>query len=114
MRPKKIVYCKKIDLCVFRLALVGGFNIGKIAHLFFKQNNSPNFDDEGKMTPLLDILLKEMQRVTLFSDRRPPTNFKTNEQHMAAVSHRVLNQEESKIYTYLPYGPQPSPACGVL
>ena len=82
-------------------------------YYFCEQNNSPNFDNEGKMTPLHDILLKEMQRVTLFSDRRPLTNFKTNEQHLAPVSHRVLTQEESKIYTYLLYGPK-SPACGVL
>ena len=35
-------------------------------YYFCEQNNSPIFDNEGKMTPLPDILLKEMQRVTLF------------------------------------------------
>ena len=41
---------------------------------FCEQNNSPNFDNEGKVTPQPDILIRDAAW-DFISNRRPPTNF---------------------------------------
>ena len=80
---------------------------------FCEVNNPPNFENEGKVTPLLGILLKEVQRVHLFQIGGHQRTFKlTNDLWQPCPTlcwpKRVENVHSPKLY-----GPKPSPACGV-
>ena len=79
---------------------------------FCEINNLPNFDNEGKVTPLLSILLKEMQRVTLFQIGGHQRTFKLmNDIWQPCLT--VCGPKKSRKFT-LTYSKDPSQAQLVM